>query len=341
MEGCFVYELRILDAVQFNGLVDIDDIIPGVEEAYRLYSSGNAGLFPILNREFDPGRIDMDIKAGYLDGADIYGLKIIGWNRDNPQLRGVPALAGLIIVMSIERQQPIGVLEASPVTFLRTSAAGAVGAKVLARPASESVVIVGAGSQGRAQLMGLVKVMKNLKRVCVFDIRDDIARKMAAEMSSEYRGITVTAKPFVDLEEYVRSADILVTCTPSKQAFIGNGWLEKGTHVNAIGADIPGKGEIAPDALASVNVFGDSRSQASQKGESQHAVALGLITAESITEIGEVLNGIKPGRTSDGEITLFDATGMALQDLVSAKIALARAAERNVGTVVKIEQEIV
>ncbi|MDR1916919.1 MAG: ornithine cyclodeaminase family protein [Synergistaceae bacterium] len=334
-----MYELRILDAVQFNELVSMDDIIPGVEEAYRLYSSGKAGLFPILNREFDPGRIDMDIKAGYLDDADIYGLKIIGWNRDNPALLGVPALAGLIVVMSIERQQPIGLLEASPVTFLRTGAAGAVGAKTLARPASESAVIVGAGSQGRAQLMGLTKVMKNLKRVSIFDMTDNTANKMAMEAASQYPGITVTAGLFAELEEHVRSSDILVTCTPSKQAFIGNGWLKRGAHVNAIGADIPGKGEIDPELLASASVFGDSRSQVSQKGESQHAVALGLIAAESITEIGEVLNGTKRGRMSDDEITLFDATGMALQDLLSAKIAFARAEVRRVGTIVKIEQE--
>ena len=335
-----LYDLHILDAVQFNSLVGMDDIIPGVEEVYRLYSSGNAGVFPILNREFDPGRVDMDIKAGYMDGSGIYGLKILGWNRDNPQLLGVPALAGLIVVMDTVRQQPVGILEASPVTNLRTGAAGALAARTFARGESEKAVIVGAGAQGRAQLMGLSRVLPNLRRVDLFDVHEETARKMASDVSPLYEKLQIVAGRFDQLEDCVRQTDILVTCTPSKAAFVEKGWFKRGAHINAIGADIPGKQEFTAEALASVDrVFGDSRAQVTVKGESQHAVGRGLIAAEAVTEIGEVLNGTKPGRTSPDEITLFDATGMALQDLVSARIAFARAKERGTGTIVKMEQE--
>ncbi|MCE5202288.1 MAG: ornithine cyclodeaminase family protein [Synergistaceae bacterium] len=333
-----MYEIRIIDAVQFRRLVTMDDVIPGVEEVYRLFSSGRAGLFPVITHEFDPGRTDMDIKSGYIEGAGIYGLKILGWNRDNPKLLGVPALAGLIIVMDIERQQPLGILEGTPVTFLRTGAAGALGARTFARPESEKAVIVGAGAQGRAQLMGLSKVMKKLKNVDVFDAIDEAAVAMVSEVSPNYPDITVRARSFAELEKSVCDADIVVTCTPSKKAFIRKGWLNKGTHLNTIGADMPGKQEIESEIVASAKVFGDSRIQVSQKGECQHAVAQGLIKPGSITEIGEVLNGVKPGRTSAEEITMFDATGMALQDLITAKTALERAASENSGTVVFMEQ---
>ena len=333
-----MYKLRIIDAAQFRKLVTMDDVIPGVKEAYKLFSSGKAGLFPIITHEFDPGRTDMDIKSAYMDGAGIYGLKILGWNRDNPSVLGVPALAGLIVVMDIERQQPIGILEGTPVTFLRTGAAGAIGAESLARPESENAVVVGAGAQGRAQIMGLSKVMLKLKNIDVFDAQDIYAEKMAEEILPDYPGIKITARPFGVLENYVRNADIVVTCTPSKKAFIKNGWLKKGCHINTIGADMPGKQEIDPEITAAVNVFGDSRVQTAQKGECQHALSMGMISSEQITEIGEVLNGTRPGRTSADEITMFDATGMALQDLITAKIALDRAEILNIGVVVEMEQ---
>lgn len=335
-----MYDLHILDATQFAALVSLRDLIPGMEEVYRLYSGGEAGVFPILHREFDPGRLDMDIKSGYLEGAGIYGLKILGWNRDNPTQSGVPALAGLIVVMDIARQQPVGILEAAPVTNLRTGAAGALAARTFARPESQCAVLVGAGAQGRAQLAGLVETMPNLRHIDLFDADDGTAARTATATAPLYPGVAVTSRPFAELENFVRLADIVVTCTPSKRPFIREGWFKPGTHVNAIGADIPGKQELTAEALASASrLFADSRAQVTEKGESQHATACGLISPERITEIGEVLNGTKPGRTSPDEITLFDATGMALQDLIAAKIAFARAKERGTGTVVGIGQE--
>lgn len=333
-----MYELRIIDAAQFRGLVSMDDVIPGVEHAYSLFSSGKAGLFPIITHEFDTGHTDMDIKSGYIEGAGIYGLKILGWNGDNPKLRGIPALSGLIVVMDIELQQPVGILEGSPVTFMRTGAAGAIGANILARPDSEKAVILGSGEQGRAQLMGLSKVMKNLKSVEIFNIRDEGAIKMASEVSGLYPDISISARPIASLEDAVRSADIVVTCTPSRKAVIKGSWLKKGSHINTIGADMPGKQEIDPDILSAARVFADSKEQASQKGECQHAVSGGLIGKNDITEIGDVINGVKPGRTSADDITVFDSTGMALQDLITAKIALQRAALSGTGTVVCMEQ---
>ena len=333
-----MYKMRILDAKQVRGLISMDDAIKGVREAYKLYSTGKAGLWPIITHDFKTGCSDMDIKSGYMEDAGIYGLKILGWNKDNTKLLGTPALAGLIVVMDIERQQPTGILEGTPVTSYRTGAAGAVAAQLLANPESEKAVIVGAGAQGRAQLLGLSKVMKNLKSVAVIDKTAEAAESMVKEVSTDYPQLTLSAQPFGSMEKFVREADIVVTCTPSRTPFIGKGWLKKGAHINTIGADAPGKQETDAELAASAKIFCDSRIQVSQKGECQHAVRLGLVKPEQITEIGEVIAGLKPGRTSKDEITMFDATGMAIQDLITAKLVLGRAEAAAVGTVIEMEQ---
>ena len=211
-----MYKMRILDAKQVRGLISMDDAIKGVREAYKLYSTGKAGLWPIITHDFKTGCSDMDIKSGYMEDAGIYGLKILGWNKDNTKLLGTPALAGLIVVMDIERQQPTGILEGTPVTSYRTGAAGAVAAQLLANPESEKAVIVGAGAQGRAQLLGLSKVMKNLKSVAVIDKTAEAAESMVKEVSTDYPQLTLSAQPFGSMEKFVREADIVVTCTPSR-----------------------------------------------------------------------------------------------------------------------------
>ena len=333
-----MYEIRIIDGKQFRTNAQMSGIIGGVEKAYSLFSSGQAGLWPIISHEFEPGKSEMDIKSGYMDGAGIYGLKILGWKADNPQTLGVPALSGFIMVMGTEHQQPIGLVDGGSVTFYRTGAAGAVGAKYLARPQSEKAVIVGCGAQGRAQLMGLATVMKNLKEITLFDIHDTAAQKMEEETSHLYPTLAIKAKPYAELDTYLADADIIVTCTVSHSKFIKAGIIKKGTHINAIGADMKGKQELDPNLFAGAKVFCDSAAQVTERGESQYAFAQGLISGEAITEIGNVINGVKPGRTSEDEITIFDATGMALQDIITAKVTLDYAEEANIGTVLCIEQ---
>jgi alanine dehydrogenase len=187
-----MYNLKVLDAAQVKALLKMEDVVEAVEEAYKLYSSGKAGLFPVIVHEFEPGRNDMDIKSGHLEGAGIYGLKILGWCADNPKY-GLPALSGLIVLMSIENQQPIGIIDASLVTFLRTGAAGAIGARVLARKGSKKAVIIGSGTQGRAQLKGLSIAVPSLNEVCCFDKKYELALKLVSEQQPLYPNITLQA----------------------------------------------------------------------------------------------------------------------------------------------------
>ena len=331
-----MYSLRILDTKQFKSVIEMTDVIKSVEEAYKLYSSGQAGLFPIILHEFEQGKNDTDIKSGHLSGAGIYGLKLLGYNKDNPQ-RGLPALSGLITLMDIETQQPVGIVDASAVTYMRTGAAGAVGAKTLARKDSRKAVIVGAGTQGRAQLDGLSYAFPNIEEIYIVDVNKEAALEMVSEKQLLYPEITLYDHDFSKLETIIKQADVIVTCTTARDFFIKESWVQPGTHINAIGVDMPGKQELEPLLVASSKVFADSIDQVVVKGECQWASANNTLTRDDITEIGEVLNGTKEGRTSEDEITVFDSTGMALQDLITAKLALDKAKEQNIDTIIRME----
>jgi alanine dehydrogenase len=328
-----MYTLRVLDAKQVKTLIKMDDVIPAVEEAYKLYSKGEAGLFPVIIHEFEPGKNDMDIKSGHLWGGGIYGLKILGWCKDNPK-QDLPALSGLIVLMEIKRQQPIGIIDASPITFLRTGAAGAIGAKVFARKDSSRAVIIGSGMQGRAQLQGLSITMPVLKEIHFFDKEYELACKLVSEQQQLFPSIALYAHPFSELENKLKKADIVVTCTTSRNYFIERDWIQPGTHINAIGCDMPGKQELEPSLVASAKVFADSIAQVTVKGECQWAYSQKMLKEAAITEIGQVLLQEKEGRCSDDEITVFDATGMAIQDLITAKKALDQAKTNKIGSTI-------
>jgi ornithine cyclodeaminase/alanine dehydrogenase len=290
--------------------------IEWMEQVYRLYSRKEADVFPIITHEFDGMKRNMDIKSGHLDGADIVGLKMLIRVRDNPEKRGLPNLTGLVLVSDSKTGQPIGLLDGLSITNMRTGASGGLAARSFARKDSKDAVVVGAGYQGRMQTLGLLEVMPGLEKVTFSDMAFEKAEELAAALREERPGILFGSCKMGELREKLASCDILVTCTNSKQAFIKKDWIKPGTHINAVGADMYEKAELEPGLLASAKIFADSVKQVTRLGECQHAYALGLIKDSDITEIGDVLEGKKAGRTSENEITVFDTTGMAIQDLI-------------------------
>jgi ornithine cyclodeaminase/alanine dehydrogenase-like protein (mu-crystallin family) len=176
--------------------------------------------------------------------------------------------------------------------------------------------------------------MPELESVTVCDIVDGQSSRFVSEQKGRYPEFRLEAVPFTGLPRAAAEADVIVTCTRSREFFLKREWVSPGTHINAIGADMPGKQELEPSLVGSARVFADSVSQVLAKGECQHAGKLGIVSENSITEIGAVLEGMKSGRQDPSEVTLFDATGMAIQDLVVGAIALERAKERGIGTVV-------
>lgn len=329
-----MYTLRVLNSRQTEELLDMPQAVDDVERAYRLFAKGEAGVFPVIVHQFEKGVRETDIKSGHISGAGLFGLKILGFCSENTG-RDQPHLAGLIVVMDYDKQQPIGILDGTPITFFRTGAAGGVAAKTFARKDSKKALIIGAGNQGRAQLMGIVAAMPGLREIYISDILNESALKFVEAQRPNYPNLNLEVVYFEDLPTAARGKDIIVTCTRAREAFLRKEWVSPGTHINAIGADMPGKQEIDTELMRSVKLFGDMRTQVVQKGETQHIAKLGLVTEGDVAEIGEVLEGIKPGRISDDEITVFDATGMAIQDLIVSGGLLEKAKNLEIGTKVE------
>jgi len=220
------------------------------------------------------------------------------------------------------------VMDSIEITIQRTGAATAVAAKHLARPDSKTATICGCGNQGRVQLRSLARVLP-IQQAFVWDAGRDRAHKFAAEMSSEL-GISVTATE--DLGQAVRQSDVCVTCTPAKKWYLSREHVAPGTFIAGVGADNEDKQELDPRLLVENKVVVDVLQQCATIGDLHHAIAAGLLTLNAVhAELGEVVAGIKPGRISSDEITIFDSTGMALQDVAAAVIVYQRALASGAG----------
>jgi len=231
----------------------------------------------------------------------------------NPS-RGLPTVTGVVLVSDAETGQLRAVLDAASVTALRTGAAAVLAAEELGRADAATATVIGAGVNGRAAVRTF---LARGRQVDVWDVDEERAQHVAAEL-----GAGVAAS----LPEAL-AADLIVTVTPGHEAVIGDRALREGQHVSLMGADGPGKAEMAGAELARARLFCDDWEQASHGGELAHAVEADLITEDDVTPIGLVLTGEAPGRENEADITAFDSTGLAIQDLAIALVALESADE--------------
>jgi ornithine cyclodeaminase/alanine dehydrogenase-like protein (mu-crystallin family) len=227
--------------------------------------------------------------------------------------RGLPTVSGVVVLSDASTGLVEAVLEAGSVTALRTGAAAALAAETLGR-AGGSVAVVGAGVNGRAAARTFTALGRDL---AVWDLDAARAQATAAEVGGEVAASLTEAL----------AADVVVTVTPGKEILLGAGSLRPGQHVSLMGADGPGKAEIAVAEIARAHVFCDEWEQASHGGELAAAVETGAIGRSDVTELGAVLTGAAEGRRDDDEITIFDSTGLAIQDLAIAIAAYERAGE--------------
>jgi alanine dehydrogenase len=228
--------------------------------------------------------------------------------------RNLPTVTGLVLLSNAETGELEAILDAGSVTALRTGAAAVLAAETLGRPDARTAAVVGAGVNGAAAAATFVARGRD---VSIWDV--DGARAAAV---AESLGTSVAAS----LEEAL-AADLLVTVTPGHEVLLGDGALRPGQHVSLMGADGPGKAEIASSELARTRLFCDDWEQASHGGELAAVSAAGLIARDEVTQLGDVLSGTAEGRRSGDEITTFDSTGLAIQDLAVALAAYARVGE--------------
>ncbi|MFX0108178.1 MAG: ornithine cyclodeaminase family protein [Candidatus Hodarchaeota archaeon] len=307
--------------------------IQAVREAYVAFAKGRVQMPPVMHLDVEEYNGEVDIKSGYIQDLGLIGTKIASGYYDNHKL-GLPPGVAVIILMDLKTSMPIAIMDGTYITATRTGAAGAVAANVLARKDSQTIGIVGAGTQGRMQALALSEILK-IDEVRVWDLVPEVANIYSQEMPEL---LSASVKAYPDIREVVQGADIVVTVTPSRKALVVKGWIDEGTHINAIGADGPGKQELDPELVSRADkIVVDSLSQCRRIGEIQHALQLGLIKEETVHgEIGEILLGRKQGRETSEEITLFDSTGLAAQDIAAASVVYEEAKRKNLGHKVRL-----
>lgn len=336
--------IRILSANETKKLLSMNDVIDAVSQVYCEKAKGNTEVFPLVFHEFDPGHADMDIKSGWVKGANIFGLKLVSWFGAN-QEKGLPMLAGTVLVCDDQTGMPIGILDGAYVTGIRTGAAGAIGAKYLAKKQAKTFLMVGAGHISTFQIAATLMMIPTITTVRIYDPMDfENATKLASTiretLKSEFAfeaGEEITFEAVDQIEEATKNSDIIITATPSKKPIILADWVKPGTHFSCIGADMEGKQEIDGTILAKARVFVDDLEQNCNVGEIEVPLKQGLLKKEDVLgEIGHVMNGGITGRTSDEDITVYDATGTALLDLVVGKLAIDIAKEKGIGVEVTL-----
>jgi alanine dehydrogenase len=305
----------------------MEETIEAVEEAFREHGRGKAQMPPksyLYYRKYDG---DLRTMPAYLEELDATGVKVVNVHPANPG-QGLPTVMAVVILNSPKTGAPIAMMGGTHLTNMRTGAAGAVAAKYLAREGSRTVGLVGAGAQARTQLLGLAKTF-DIDTVKVADVSLDRCRALEKNcrtfLDVEY-GLSTDAKEVCDV-------DILVTTTPSRKPLVKEEWINEGIHINAIGADAKGKEELDPAILGKSKVVVDDIAQASHSGEVNVPLTKGLFSTEDIyASVGEVVAGKVPGRTDDDEITVFDSTGLAIQDVATATRVHQKALEMGIGT---------
>ena len=333
--------IRILNADQVLNLVTIPMALEAVEGAYAQKHAGEASVWPLLFHEFVDGVRDMDLKSGNLDGDGIWGLKAISCYYDNPD-QGLPVYHGTSLVFDYATGAPKAVLNAMPITRFRTGAAGAVGAKWLARKDARVLVVCGDGGLCPYLIAANLIALPQLERVVVTNpLHGATKTERLAQIQQDVSGLlgdSGVVAPTIEtaeLEDAVRQADVIMTATPSYEPYLRAEWVRPGTHISCVGADKSGKQEVESAVLAHARVLADDVHQCLTVGECELPHKQGVLS-EDLDEIGSVIAGAARGRTSDDQVTVFDSTGLSLQDLATIARIVARAEAEGVGTTVQL-----
>jgi len=300
----------LMTRIDVEQTLSMPEAIDAVEAAFRAYAQGKAQMPPKPYLTFETG--DLRIMPAYLPELGLAAVKLVNAHPDNAEL---PTIMATVAVFDPGTGFLLAIMDGTYLTSVRTGAAGAIAAKYLARADSAVASFVGAGVQAYTQLQGLLVTVPSVSKVLVCDVDADAARALARE-AHEQHGL---AAETCSLDDAVRNADVLITTTPVRKPLIRSDLVRPGTHVNAIGADAPGKQELERAILESARIVVDNWEQASHGGEINVAVSDGSIGRDDVhAELGEIAAGLKPGRERPDEITVFDSTGLAIQDLACA-----------------------
>ena len=323
--------LIVLSRDELTALVPFSEYVDAVADAFRLLAQGRAFAPPPMHIAAAGG--GFHVKAGLLPiGPGYAAFKVNGNFPDNPATHGLPTIQGAILLFDASRGSPVALLDSIEITIQRTGAATAVAARYLARPESRTATIFGCGVQGRIQLTALRHAL-DIRRVFLADKNAAAAKSLAMEVAREGLDVDVPVEP----SKAALASDVIVTCTSAHTPFLGPADVRAGTFIAAIGADNPEKSEIDPALMAKARVVTDLTEQCRTMGDLHHAIRAGAMQVADVhAELGDLVSGRKPGRTAPEEITLFDASGVGIQDVAASVRAYALARARAAGAHIRL-----
>ncbi|MBW1916986.1 MAG: ornithine cyclodeaminase family protein [Deltaproteobacteria bacterium] len=317
----------VLTGAEVLEILDMELALAAAEEAFQAYGQGRVNMPPKSYLKLPHGDFRAMYGALSLKSGEICGLKWVNVHPDNPQ-HGLPTVMAKILLNNPDNAVEIADLDGTYITNFRTGAAGGLAARYLARPEAVTLGLIGAGTQARTQVAAILKVLA-IQEIVIYDLIPARARALRDEIISQYGVRAITSET---AEAAVRDQEVVVTTTPNTTPVIQRAWINDGTHINAIGADAAGKQELEAAILQDAKIIIDDWAQAQHSGEINVPLAQGQLRPEQIFGcLGEVVTGKKPGRENSREITVFDSTGLIIQDLALGWAVYLRAREQKLG----------
>lgn len=312
-------QLLLLDNEAVEFALQTENVIGAVCEAFVLHSQRAGRVFPVVREKLHTGGV-FGIKAGDVADQNLLGFKAAGFWPANRQTNGEPHQATVVLI-DPETGRPLVILDGNAITTMRTGAAGALGLKTLARPDSSHVCIFGTGVQARIQLSYALRTLPSLQNVEYVSVSGELDEAFEAQFRDR-----CSIRVARNRNDAVADCDVVITATPGSQVLFSDDAIRPGTHLTCVGADTKGKRELPPNVLERARVFVDDEQQARTIGECQWSDGV------PCTEIGDILAGVQKFERDQNDITVFDMTGLALQDLTVARLVYQSALTSRTGT---------
>ena len=302
-------------------LISEADAFKAVEAVFGAMAKKDAYNFPVIREAIGHADALYGFKSGFDRAGKVLGLKSGGYWPGNME-KGLTNHQSTVFLFDPDTGRPYAMVGGNYLTAVRTAAASAISIKYLSREESKVLGMIGAGHQSTFQLRAAA-AQRDFEKVVAWNIDPTMMGNL--EKTAQELGLPFES---VDRETLGAQADVIITITSCFEPLMMKDWIKPGTHIACMGTDTKGKQEVDANLVSSATVFTDEVAQSIEIGECQHAISQGLITADAINQIGDVINGDHPGRNSAEEVTLFDGTGVGLQDLAVADAAVTLAEQK-------------
>ncbi len=317
----------LLTSSDLEHLIDEKDAFDAMREVFQAHALGQTQMPSKIYLDLPVYHGDLRAMPAHVESLKICGLKWVNAHPDNIRSGRYPAVMGTLILNDPKTGFPLAIMDGTRITRLRTGAAGALASFYLARPNSKILALIGCGVQAESQLLSHLKVFE-FSEIRIWDLRIVEAQSFKKRMEPHFQKIRVCE----NVRDCIKDAEILCTTTPARGPVVFRPWINSGVHINAVGADAKGKQELDPTILKEAIIVVDEIDQALHGGELNVPYSQGLITEKNISAtLGEIIAKKKMGRQKEKDITVFDSTGLAIQDIALGAKAYQKALQKGVG----------